>query len=138
MSRMLSCHHGLFDHCYQCEADKLAEERDRLKAELEKSHKSFDELEEQFLKLSTLLTEAGMKNKSLYEQFRLWKEEAKDRDFWRRECERLAETIMQIEKMEGTFSTNHFEHAKNTIRDNQNLARQTLATHEAAVKGREK
>jgi hypothetical protein len=36
------------------------------------------------------------------------------------------EALEQIEKMEGRFNMDHFQHAKNTIEDNQKYARETL------------
>lgn len=65
----------------------LCDEISRLKAEVEKSDKRYEVLESQFMKISGLNIDAAMKNKSLWEQFNLWKEQAQDRDAWKAKYE---------------------------------------------------
>lgn len=67
------CKHGsLARSCYTCE---LEAENAKLKEEIEKSHKTFNSIDESCSKTSKMLIEACMKNKSLWEQFNLWKSE---------------------------------------------------------------
>lgn len=55
--------------------------------ECEKSHASYESVMDSFLKASKLLTEACMKNKSLWEQACLWKEQAQENTRLRAEVE---------------------------------------------------